>query len=87
MAIVDTDSDGGLHLPADLLSGFGSRAVFEAEATCDSLVLLPVDRGRAFWERSTPAERVKAVLEWTEADRPPAPDLTDEMLSRENIYD
>jgi hypothetical protein len=61
MAIVEKDSDGGLYVPAELLSGFGARTAFEAEAKGDSLVLRPIDRGRAFWERSTPAERVKAV--------------------------
>lgn len=86
MTIVEKDSKGGLYVPAELVSQFEPRA-FEVEAVGDELVLRPVDEGRAFWERSTPEERVRAFLEWAEADRPPAPDLSDEMLSREYIYD
>jgi hypothetical protein len=37
--------------------------------------------------RSTTAERVKAIREWTEADRPPAPDLSLDMMLRETIYE
>ena len=87
MAIVERGKDGGLYVPPDLLRQFQPHAAFEVQADADGLVLRTVDRGRAFWQRSTVAERVKAIREWAEADLPSAPDLTLDMMSRETIYD
>ena len=87
MAIVERGNDGGLYVPAELLGDFQPHAAFEVKTEHDSLVIRAIDRGQAFWRRSTTAERVKAIREWTEADRPPAPDLTLEMMSRETMYE
>jgi hypothetical protein len=87
MAIVERGDDGGLYVPPDFLRQFQPRAKFEIESAADSIVLRAVDQGRAFWQRSTIAERIKAIQEWAEADRPSAPDLTLEMMSRDSIYE
>ncbi len=87
MAIVERGDDGGLYVPPDLLTQFQPRAAFEIESDADSIVLRAIDQGRAFWQRLTTAERIKAIQEWAEADRPPAPDLTLEMMSRDSIYE
>jgi len=87
MAIVERGDDGGLYVPPDLLGQFQPHTAFEIQIATDSLVVRAIDRGRAFWQQSTTAERVKAIREWAESDRPPAPDLTLEMMSRETIYE
>jgi hypothetical protein len=87
MAIVERGDDGGLYVPPDLLRQFQPRAAFEIESDADSIVLRAIDQGRAFWQRSSTEERIKAIHEWAEADRPSAPDLTLEMMSRDSIYD
>ena len=87
MAIVERGDDGGLYVPPDLLRQFQPHVAFEVQSGTGSLVLRAIDRGRAFWQRSTTAQRVKAVQEWAEAERPSAPDLTLEMMSRETIYE
>jgi hypothetical protein len=87
MAILETGDDGGLYVPPEVLGDFQPHTPFEVESSGREVILRAVDAGRAFWERSTPAERVKAILEWAEAERPCAPDLSDEMLRRENLYD
>ena len=87
MAIVERGEDGGLYVPADLLRQFQPHTAFEIHADANSLVLRAIDRGRAFWQRSTAVERVRAIREWADADRPSAPDLTLDMMSRETIYE
>ena len=87
MAIVERADDGGLYVPPDLLRQFQPHAMFEIQTMADSLVLRAIDRGGAFWRRSTTAQRVKAIQEWAEAERPSAPDLTLQMMSRESIYE
>ncbi len=87
MAIVERGEDGGLYVPPDLLHQFQPHAAFEIQTGADALVLRAIDRGRAFWQRSSTAQRVKAIRDWTEAERPSAPDLTLEMMSRETIYE
>ncbi len=87
MAIVERGDDGGLYVPSELLRQFQPHAAFEIQTQADSLVLRAVDRGRAFWHGATTAQRVKAIQDWAEAERPPAPDLTIEMMSRETIYE
>ena len=87
MAFVERAEDGGLYVPSDLLRQFQPHTVFEIQSMSDSVVLRAVDRGGAFWQRSTTSQRVKAIQEGAEADCPPAPDLTLEMMSRESIYE
>jgi hypothetical protein len=87
MAIVERGDDGGLYVPAALLQQFPPYATFEVQADANSLVLRAIDRGRAFWQRSTTEERVEAIRQLAEADRPSAPDLTLEMMSRDTIYE
>ena len=87
MAIVERSDDGGLYVPPELLRDFQPHAAFEVQTGGDSVVLRSIDRGSAFWQRSTYSQRVEAIKEWAEADRPSAPDLSLEMMSRETIYD
>jgi hypothetical protein len=85
--IVETGDDGSLYLPPEALGRIPPHTPLEMEASGDAFILHAVNKGTAFGERSTPAERAKAFLEWAEMERPPAPDLPDEALRRENMYD
>ena len=70
MDIVERGDDGGLYLPPELLRQFRPHAMLEIQTDAESLVLLTIDRGKLFWERSSHDERLKAIEEWAEADRP-----------------
>ncbi len=87
MAIVERGDDGGLYLPPEMLRQFLPNVAFEVQGAADSVILRAIDQGKAFWQRSTTSERINAIREWVEANRPPAPDLTLEMMSRETIYE
>ncbi len=87
MAILETNDDGGLCLPRELIGGVGPHVKFEVEVSGDTLLLRPADRDRAFWREATAQQRVEAFRHWVAASRPPAPDLADESLRRENLYD
>jgi hypothetical protein len=87
VAMLETSDDGGLHLPPELIGGARPHAKFTLEVLGDTLVLRPADKEQPFWQRATAQQRVEAFQRWTHAPRPPAPDLTDESLRRENIYD
>jgi len=63
MAFVERAEDGGLYVPSDLLRQFQPHTVFEIQSMSDSVVLRAVDRGGAFWQRSTTSQRVKAIQE------------------------
>lgn len=86
MAMVERDDDGWLHVPPESLSGFEPRAAFEIETSADSVTLHAVGRGRAAWDRSTPAQRAEAIRKWADSC-PPVPPLPDEAFQRENWYD
>jgi hypothetical protein len=87
MATLETSDDGALHLPAELIGGARPHAKFELEVAGDVLVLRPLDKGQPFWWRATAQQRAEMFRRWADAARPPAPDLTDESLRRENLYD
>ena len=87
VAILETNDDGGLRLPPELIGGVRPHAKFELEVLGDILLLRPADRDRPFWRQATTQQRAEAFKHWVEAPRPPAPDLTDESLRRENLYD
>ena len=87
MAMLETNDQGMLNLPPELLGGVGPHAKFDLEVVGDVLVLRPVDKDRPFWRQATSSQRVEAFRRWTKSPRPPAPDIDDESLRRENFYD
>jgi hypothetical protein len=87
VAILETSDDGGLRLPPELIGGVRPHAKFELEVLGDILLLRPADSDRPFWRQATSQQRAEAFQRWADAPRPPAPDLTDESLRRENLYD
>jgi hypothetical protein len=87
MAMLETRDDGGLFLPSDLIGGVKPHSKFELEVLGDMLLLRPADKDRPFWRQATSQQRAEAFKRWADAPRPSAPDLSDESLRRENIYD
>jgi len=87
MATLETSDDGALHLPPELIGGAGPHATFELEFAGGILILRPVDKDQPFWQHATAQQRAEAFRRWASSPRPPAPDLTDESLRRENFYD
>ena len=86
VATLETNDDGGLRLPPELIGGVRPHAKFELEVVGDILLLRPADSDRPFWRQATSQQRADAFKRWA-APRPPTPDLTDESLRRENLYD
>ncbi|MGW8256790.1 MAG: hypothetical protein ACWGMZ_04825 [Thermoguttaceae bacterium] len=87
MATLETNDDGGLTLPAELLGAAKPHAKFELEVLGDILILRPADKNKPFWQRATPQQRAEMFRQWAEAPRPPVPELSLESLRRENLYD
>jgi hypothetical protein len=87
MATLETNDDGGLNLPAELLGAVKPHAKFELEILGDTLILRPADEVQSFWQRATAQQRAEMFRQWADSPRPPAPDLSNEALKRENIYD
>ena len=84
--IVEIDDQGAIQLPADLLAMVKPRSRFMLEIHGATLILHPAEEQPA-WTTMSPAERAEAVRQWAALDRPPAPVLADEVLSREQMYD
>jgi hypothetical protein len=87
LATLETSDDGALHLPPELIGGAEPHAKFELEVAGGILILRPVDKDQPFWRHATAQQRAEAFQRWADAPRPPAPDLKDESLRRENLYD
>lgn len=59
----------------------------EEKELLDEKIKLTLDsQNRPFYETATPQERAKAYREWAESHRHDSPILSDEAISRENIY-
>lgn len=86
MTTLETSDDGALHLPPELIGGARPHAKFELEMLGDILLLRPADKDRPFWQQATAQQRAEAFRRWAAAPRPAAPELTDELLRRENLY-
>lgn len=84
--IVEVDDDGAIQLPDDLLTVVkpGTRLMLEVQGA--ALIFHPAVE-QPFKMAGSPAERAEAVRRWAALDRPHAPILTDEALSREQMYD
>lgn len=87
MAILETNDDGSLHVPAELLGGARAHTEFELEVSGNKVQLRPVRKPPPFWRTATPQQRSEAFQRWANAPRLAAPDLSDESLRRENLYD
>ncbi|MBI3947805.1 MAG: hypothetical protein HY321_17930 [Armatimonadetes bacterium] len=84
--IVEVNEAGALTLEPEVLGHVKPHTRYLVERDNGTLVLRPAEK-LPFWATATPEERARAILEYASRKRPPAPDLPDEALRRENIYD
>lgn len=84
--IVEIHEDGTLHLPAEVLEAIKPNTRFLIEVDREKLILHPELKPQPFWATATPAERAKRFREWSQSHQD-GPNLPDEALRRENIYD
>jgi hypothetical protein len=87
VATLETNDDGTLRLPPELIGGARPHAKFELEVSGGMLLLRPADKDQPFWRRATVQQRAEAFLRWVDTPRPPTPELADESLRRGNLYD
>jgi hypothetical protein len=93
-AIVEVSETGTLQLPTEILQEIqpNTRFVVEVESVRDSegkqyrLILSPVTPEQPFWATATPEERAERFHQWVQSHKD-SPNLPDEALRRENIYD
>jgi len=87
MPILEVGEDGVLHVPGELLAGAPPHSQFELDVLGEVMLLRPAGAVRPFWRQATPAERAEALGQWASTSQPDAPDLPDECLRREGLYD
>jgi hypothetical protein len=84
--ILEVDEQGALYLPPELLGDVPPHTRFVVEVQGNTLTLRP-QQSAPFWATATPQERANAFLRWASRERPKAPPLSDEALSRESLYE
>lgn len=84
--IIEIGQDGSITLPTEVLEAIAPNKRFAVEIQDKALILHPVDRSQPFWQTATPQERVERLLQWTASHQEGA-NLSDEAMSRDNIYD
>jgi hypothetical protein len=87
MPTLETNEQGILCLPPELIGGAHPHAKFELEGMGDALVLRPINKERPLLRQTTSQQRAEAFQRWAKTPRPQTPDMPDELLRRENLYD
>ncbi|NJP08835.1 MAG: hypothetical protein HC866_04595 [Leptolyngbyaceae cyanobacterium RU_5_1] len=87
-AIVEISEDGTFHLPPEILAAIKPNKRFVVEVSQEKLVLHPEDQTQPlpFWATATPEERAERLMQWAQSHKD-GPNLPDEALRRENMYD
>ncbi len=84
--VVEVNEDGALYLPPEIIGHARPHSRYVVEAQGEALLLRPETDSQPFWATATPEERVKRFLDWV-ASHEDGPNLPDESLSRESIYE
>jgi hypothetical protein len=84
--IVEVNEEGALYLPADVLEQVKPHRRFIVEVSNGTLVLRPKTQAKPFWATATPEEWVQSFRQWV-ASHKTGPNLPQEALSRESIYE
>lgn len=83
--IIKSNEEGALYLPSELL-GSAAHTCYTLERDGETIVLRPLPERPKLWISSTPKERAAAFREWAMGHEG-GPNLPDEALSRESIYE
>ena len=81
------NEDGALTLPPEAIGNAKPHARFVLRQHGGLLVLQPEGQSLPFWMTATPLERAERFRQWANQERPDAPVLPLEALSRESIYE
>jgi hypothetical protein len=84
--MVEINSEGILHLPDEILQTLQPHTRFSVAVENGRVILSPVPSEQPFWATATPKERVERWHQWVQSHKD-SPNLPDEALRRENIYD
>jgi hypothetical protein len=87
VARLDADEAGRLTLPAEMLGGAVPHRRFVVEVLGGRVILSPDQDTVAFAADRSSSDRAREFLEWSNEPRPQAPDIPDDALRRENIYE
>ncbi|BAY49748.1 hypothetical protein SAMD00079811_73770 [Scytonema sp. HK-05] len=84
--IVEINEDGVLHLPSKILEAIKPNTRFVVEVNNGRLILHPQSNPQPFWVTATSEERAEGLMQWVLSHKE-GPNLPDEALRRENIYE
>lgn len=84
--VVEVNEDGALYLPAELIGHAEPHTRFVVESQGEDLLLRLEPESKPFWATATIEEWVKSFEEWVSSHKN-GPNLPDEALSRESIYE
>jgi hypothetical protein len=85
-ALLKTDENGNLQVPADLLPDSSPNTEYSVSRTGQSAIIEPAIVVRDFWRKLTPEQRVQEFLAWVDSHKD-GPGLSDWAVSRDSIYD
>lgn len=85
-SIIEVNSDGALYLPSEILEAIKPNKRFVVEINNQTLILYPENTSQPFWATATPEERAEHLMQWVLSHKQ-GPNLPDEALRRENIYE
>ncbi len=83
---IEADANGILVLSPEMTGITKPHAHFIIERKNGQLTLTPKEESRPFWETATPAERAADLRQWALSHKN-GPNLPDEALRRENMYE
>lgn len=84
--IVEVNEDGTLNCKREILEAIKPNKRFVIEVNNQKLILSPEKTSQPFWATATPKERAEHLMQWVLSHKK-SPNLPDEALRRENIYE
>ncbi|MBI2842031.1 MAG: hypothetical protein HYX78_01380 [Armatimonadetes bacterium] len=81
--IVEANEYGDIILPHGVVRQAKPHGRYRVEQEGNTLKLVPVEEEL----QKTAEEHIRSFLDWVNSPRPPVPDLPDEALRRESMYD
>lgn len=84
--IVEISETGTLQLPPQILQTIQPNTRFRIEVGDQNRLILSPVSSQPFWATATPEERAERWHQWVQSHKN-GPNLPDEALRRENIYD
>lgn len=84
--VVEINADGIIQLPTEIMTRIKPPARFVIEEEAGEFVLRLEKNKQPFWVTATPEERAADLRQWALSHKN-GPNLPDEALRRENMYE